>query len=644
MTKPSIALYSTLQKTFNALVVPLILFFAMSADARWATIDDAALEYKSFNNNVKINSDGTYESTVEMKVKILKEHGRFAFANFTFQYNGDSAKVTILEAKTIYQGQEYNVEPRLIEDKPLASAPQGFDQLRQILISFPKTELGAEIYLKYNRKEIKPALDKFFSGQFNFGQGGYWQNASLTLNSEIPLYIKVNDPSNVLGIKEKSDKILKPVKQAKFNLVKPICNEVVHEYGVVNKKHMTWVSVSTIDKWTELAKKFSYDYEKVITQPLPKIFESIAEKASKEKSEVDQINVVTSLLNEKIQYMGDWRSIKGKFFPRDLEKIATSQIGDCKDFSASTAAILKHLGFKAQAAWVHRSSSDLTEEGNLPEEGDLPNLAASNHAFLKVTSKTGKIYWIDPTNMVSMAQGIFPDIANKMVLILDSKAPACERSGNIDPKHSEIIYVRELEIIDGVVTSAGYITFKGEQAVDLTGAKLRASDQNIRDLMFNKLSDSNLEEQNKISLTIPDLTSRIVQDITFKFKYTRDDALIKTNLGQAIWIYSHLVDGVISSVPNQISDLILEAPTTIYRRIILKDKKVPQIKNLNYQEDTTWLKVKRTCKHVGNNTEIEDITIFKKRVISSEELQSPEYKKLKKNLIRNFRDSAIIFN
>lgn len=637
MMNLSILRYSNVQKMFCTLV-SLIIFFAMSADARWATIDDAALEYKSFNNNVKINSDGTHEQTIEMRVMILKEHGRSAFANFTFQYNGDSAKVTILEAKTIYQGQEYNVEPRLIEDKPLASSPQGFDQLRQILISFPKTELGAEIYLKYNYKEIKPALDEFFGSQFNFGQGGYWQTASLTLNSEIPLYIKVNDPSNVLGIKEKSDKILKPIKQVTFNLVKPICNEVVNEYGVVNKKHMTWVSVSTIDDWTELAKRFSYDYEKVITQPLPKIFEAIAEKARKEKSEVDQINVVTSLLNEKIQYMGDWRSIKGRAFPRDLEKIATSQIGDCKDFSASTAAILKHLGFQAQTALVNRSASDLTDKDGLPSIGNF------NHAFLKVTGKTGKVYWIDPTNIVSMAQGIFPDIADKMVLILDSKAPTYEKSGNVDFKRSERIYVRELEIVDGKITSNGYITYKGEQALEWTGSKLYRSDQTIRDAMFNLLSRVNLEEQNKINLIIPDLTSRIVRDITFKFKYTQDDALIKTNLGQAIWINGDWVDDVINSTPNQISDLILGAPTTIYRRTIIKDKKVPQIKNLNYQEDTPWFKVKRTCKHVDNNTEIEDLTIFKKSVISSEELQSPEYKKLKRNLIRNFRDSAIIFN
>lgn len=631
---------SALQQGIIQTALILILFFSIPAQARWATIDDTALEYKFFNNTTKINADGTSESTIETKVKILKEHGRSDFANFTLNYNGNSHKVTILEAKTIYQGQEYKVGPELIEDKPLASSPQGFDQLRQILISFPKTELGAEIYLKYTEKEMKPILDNFFGYKFYFGRGGYWQTANLTLNSEIPLHVEVNDPSNALKVDGKNNKTLSQVTQATIKLVKPICNDTVDEPGIVNDKHLTWVSVSTINDWTELAKRMSYNYEKVIKQPLPKMFEEIAEKASKEKSEVDQINIVTSLLNEKIQYMGEWRSIEGKLYPRNLKTITTSQIGDCKDLTASTAAILNKLGFKTQAALVLRSDSNLTDQGGLP---DLHSYN-SNHAFLKVTGKTGKIYWIDPTNLVSMAQGIFSDIANKMVLILDSKAPSYERSANIDFKHSENTYVREWEIIDDKLTATGYLTFKGEQALDLTGAKLYASDQNIRDSIFKILSGTSLEEQNKIELITPDLNSRIVQDITFKFKYIQDDILMKTNLGPAIQIDCHWVDNVINSVPNQISDLILGAPNTIYRRTILKDKKIPQIKNLNYEEDTPWLKVKRTCKHVDNNTEIEDITIFKKNIITSEELQSPEYIKLKKNLMYHFIDSAIILN
>jgi len=51
----------------------------------------------------------------------------------------------------------------MIEDKPLASVSYGFDEQRQTLISYPNVEIGSKIYLKYQRKEFKAPLDKFFS-------------------------------------------------------------------------------------------------------------------------------------------------------------------------------------------------------------------------------------------------------------------------------------------------------------------------------------------------------------------------------------------------------------------------------------------------------------------------------------------------
>ena len=88
------------------------------------------------------------------------------------------------------------------------------------------------------------------------------------------------------------------------------------------------------------SKAISKDYETVINQDLPPLHESIRKEASCMTHSVDQINKVTSLLSEKIRYMGDWRTIEGKFAPRSLKAVATSGVGDCKDFSASTAAIL----------------------------------------------------------------------------------------------------------------------------------------------------------------------------------------------------------------------------------------------------------------------------------------------------------------
>ena len=53
-------------------------------------------------------------------------------------------------------------DKKFIEDKPLASVGYGFDQTHQILLAFPKVEVGAKIYLKYTKATLKAPLDNFF--------------------------------------------------------------------------------------------------------------------------------------------------------------------------------------------------------------------------------------------------------------------------------------------------------------------------------------------------------------------------------------------------------------------------------------------------------------------------------------------------
>src|SRR3989304_895624 len=90
------------------------------AQAKWATPADAVTK-NSYAKEITINSNGTYEMTVEAKKEILTELGRDMAANITLYYTGDSEKIEILNAETVYKGKKYPLDKNLIEDKPLAS-------------------------------------------------------------------------------------------------------------------------------------------------------------------------------------------------------------------------------------------------------------------------------------------------------------------------------------------------------------------------------------------------------------------------------------------------------------------------------------------------------------------------------------------
>lgn len=618
-------------------LLPVILCFVMQAQARPATLEDAALETIVDNVDIKINADGTNEVIGESRFKILKEQGRDWAANYTILYTEDSAKVKILEAKTIYNGVEYKLTPDMIEDKPLASSHQGFDQKRQILLSFPKAEIGAEIYLKYSKKEIKTVLDNFYSDRWSYGQGSYVRSARLTVQSKLPLYVKINDPTKAFEVTTDQDKN-GVLHNFSATLTHPIFTDAISEpqNSTMDEHYLTWITFSSLTDWKDLAKKLAPNYANVASQKLPEVLSDIVKAAKDIKNEEEQINMVTSLLNEKIQYMGDWRSVAGRFFPRDLSVITASHTGDCKDFSTMTIAILNALGHEARPAWVLRG------EGFRTFDYDLPAIGAFNHVFVKVKTKNGSVRWIDPTNSRSMSDGVFPDVAGKMSMVLDSKNPSYERVADIDPSHSVIATHKKLTIEDDSVINEGEIILKGESALMLSGAGLYLSQKEIKDNIYFSLSDVQLDEKDKLGITLPDLSSRIVKDIVLPFKYKHKSQLFKTNLASALKIPSSWVDDLTSAAPDQISDLIIGSQVTIERKTVINGLKVKEIEALNYAKTTPWVDVQRSCKYVGGNTEVSDTIVIKKGFIPRDDLASEEYKSLRRDLLQHFKNSAVI--
>jgi len=616
----------------------VILILSVTTQAKWASVDDATIK-TSYDRQIIINADGTSQETREIKFKILKEPGRDIAANYTLKYNGNSEKIKIITAKTIYKNKEYKLDSKLLEDKPLASAHGGFDQTRQILLAFPKAEIGAEIYLKYSITTIEVPLRNFYATIFDIGDDMFTDKMHVTLQSKIPLYLLINDPKKVLRInKDNQDgKIF----NLEITLKKPFYQSVINEprFGILNYKYLTWVSVSSINQWEDLGARFSEAYKKVFMQNLPKDFMKIASVAAKQTTDVEKINAVTSLLSDKIQYMGDWRTVHGQFIPRDLTKISTTQLGDCKDFAAATAAILHKIGFKAQVALIRRG-----EKSFYPEA--LPSIAAFNHAFVKVTATNGKIYWIDPTNFQSMAGNVFPDIAGKMALVLDTNNPKYERIANIDPQQAETILSRQIEVLkDYKITETGDFTMRNENACGLTGATLQVSESNIKDILYNNLSDSLLEEKNKKILKLPNLKSRIVKDISLSYKFNQDNRIIKTNLGMAITINYKWLNNFFDISQDFVTDIfVFDHPVSYKRQTIIKNINVKNIESLNKQINTPWLFVERKCFiNKDNHAQINDTIIIYKNLITNQEIKTPEFITLKEALIKDFKHVAIVF-
>ncbi|MFV9875529.1 MAG: DUF3857 domain-containing protein [Rickettsiales endosymbiont of Dermacentor nuttalli] len=609
---------------------------AEPVQARWAEYSDANIEMKFYNTNIIVNADGTFDMTVEMQAKILKEAGREYAAHYTYYYNGDSSKFLLLEAKTFFKGKEYKLSKNLIEDKPLASSQHGFDQQRQVLLAFPKAEIGASIYLKYKLSVTKVPLSQVFSTVFHFGSGEYLKKSTITLHSKIPLHSVINDPDQVLEVSKDVEDNFHAIR---IVLKKPIYRDVINEpeNSILNKEKLTWVLLSSMQKWDDLSMKLSKDYIDVMNQPLPTLLKEIVSSAAKIEDEETQINQVISNLIDKIQYVSDVRTISGRFIPQSLEKLVANQMGDCKDFSTATAAMLKKLGFKAQVALVLRGIRVVSYDHALPTLSDF------NHAILKVTNKDGKVYWLDPTNSVSQVDGIFPDIAGKMSLVLDDKNPVYEMIPNINPAHAQTIIEKEINNIDeNTLFDTGKIIFKGEKAINITAAALYRSQKFIQDMLFNILSDSYLEEENKVKMVMPEFT-RIVRDVTIDYAYKQINKTFKTNLGEALTLKYNKLNNIIDSTDSQVSDLFIDIPHSFKNHVVLKNVKVDKVEKLNFSIISPWVDVTRICSEHEKGIEIVDNIVIHQSLIPNQALSTSTYQNLKKILRQNL-NAALIFN
>ncbi|HXF91111.1 MAG TPA: DUF3857 domain-containing protein [Candidatus Nitrosotenuis sp.] len=614
-------------------IVTLILSSSMTL-ARWALPEEASVEFEFYNRTVTIFASGKSEEVIEQQVKIVNEMGRNEFGVQRLHYNGNIAHIEILEAKTIYQGKEYKIDKNSIEIKPLASDGSGFDQLYQVLVSFPQAVPGAQLYLKYKEITHKQPLPNYFSTGFYFGQEGLWHKSTVHIQSELPFQVMVNDPKKSLDIKQhKNDKH----QTLDIALVKPIYVSGINEpsSSQIPDHFKTWVSISTVQKQEDLGKALAHNFDVVVNQSLPPCFETIRQAAEKVHDPIDQINLVTSLLSEKIRYMGDWRSIEGRFAPRNLQVIAETGFGDCKDFSVATAAILKTLGYQIQMALVMR------DQGYLHPEKSLPSLLAINHIIVKVTHKDGKILWVDPTNTLSMANGIFPDIADRPTIILGEQHPAYEYLPGIDSNHAQFEINNVVTIKNGsVMHTEGQVAMRGEKALSLAGATLSNSPQAIAEAVIHNLCG----EVTPISKTInlPNLNSRIVKDVSFDFSYEQENNLLLTNDGVGVFLDSAWVDAYLNTSDDQVGTIYVGYPTSIRRKLLIKDAHVNNLTNLSFDLKTPWVEARRECRITPDGVEVDEITVIKKSFISAEEVKSPAYKDFKNQLKKYCTKVAII--
>lgn len=619
----------------------LFLLAISAAQARFATKDDTGYTIESEKSQITVHEDGSYDIESEKIIALERDDARTQFAKFSMSYREKTEKLEVIEAKTIFEEKEYPVDKASIEDKPLASSSNGFEDRCQISIPFSKAEVGAKIVLKTKFSSNLVTTKNHFSTIIHpISDDGWQKSYHLQLSSKIPIHIQFNDPNGALDIKTDAKKAEDTITCLAVSLKKEGTEKIEREYSSrqLSPKKATWISLSSMTDYTSILKDLTPEYEKVLKQPLPALHQEILDAAKCEKKEEDQLRKIMVLLAEKVQYLGSWMTFRGFFIPRDLADVNKTHFGDCKDFSAAMVVIARQLGFKADVAFVSRGELFNKLFG-------LPHWFV-DHAIVRIENKEGKVYWLDPTNF-SCSLSVRSDIDDRPALVpvdAEKAKTALQHIPKRDPFTYKNIETYSVDLDENRIKKDVQLHISQTHKYNeyLTGIYLQNGKKNTEDFVFMLLEGTLIQESDRIHITLPDLTNRIIKPIDISASYY-SHALIKSNIGKAILLENNmtLISAILLVREDDVTDWVPAALGSYEFKKVISSKKIQNPERLNDCIDSPWFKIERTAEIQGSDSVIITRVTVLQDYIKNEDLKTEEFKKIQKKIKSDFSNLVV---
>ncbi|MEW6721605.1 MAG: DUF3857 domain-containing protein, partial [Thermodesulfobacteriota bacterium] len=584
---------------------------------------------------IDVARDGTFVEEVAREALIRNEAGRQVAGTSRIVYNARISKVEVLSAETVFDGKTLPVPSGAIVNKPVAANLPGFDEHAMITVPFPAVQVGSRLRIRKRTIQREVAFPGHYSRSFFPGTDLACDHFRLTIRSKRPLRVAVNDPDGNFEVEHFIDG---DTDTLRVNLKNPVYRRLVEETdsSYLPASRLPHIQVSTDESLAGPAASVAAAYEEILSGPLPPLFEEQAKSFSGDGGAFpDRLDALTSSFSQRIRYFGDWRPRNGGYVPRPLGDIASSQYGDCKDMATALAAILRKTGIRADIAWIRR--------GPIPM--DPPPLAtpdAYNHAIVRVVHD-GVTYWVDPTNNVSFARGIAPDLAGRDAMVLEG--------GNLRKAHvpylpSDSGLARGIGTYsftpDGDARITGRIELYGHQAVWLTGAARYASPETIKFSILRGIS----EGRRVLSGSVGDfdMSSPVVRDKSIDVTTEVEGAAIRTTAGLAYRLEhdSLKMYSVIDPEKYQ-GDIFLGEPnvTESVDRIVgsrLVGKNPPPCRVSSPWIDASW-----EAREDGDSLVVSSRVTLKKPILTRAEIGGQAFVDLQKGIRRCFGDYALVF-
>lgn len=599
---------------------------------RWMKPEEADFTILEETIDIKVNEEGSYDFNKITKIRINNEKGR-SEGTQTITYDPQSEKVKLKRAEIETKGLKTKVRDQDIMDSLVSTNTTGFQQDRQLLISFPGVQPGSVLTMELSIKVFKPLLDKHFFYEKIPGNKAPTEKFSLHIDSARKLFVE---------IKDKDQNLTHQIEEHSGRHVYDFKNRQTIFYNIVNESQaifpensISQILVSTAPDQIELYQSLSKPYEEILQSPTPESLKGLLAEAQKISGQKDQLSFVMKSLSEKIRYMGDWRNGEQAFIPHPLATIAERGFGDCKDMATTLTHLLRALGYEASVALLNRGYTFL----QLPTVG----VSYANHAITAVKDKEhpGHFLWLDPTNFQSFVDGVFEDIAERNAVLMTLPKPTLTYVSFHDKKMNTSTFRYQSFLKNNQWTIKNEIQLSGTPGLDLAGKALEHSKERLERMII----EDYITGTPPISYAFEpyDLSNRVLTPLDIKAQVVIPASLKLTSHGAAIVL---MTPGLLNSlrsidIKERVGTFRLGVPGTR-----MGEDSYPNLTSageipLNCSFKSPWVDFEFKVKK-GKGFKSTYRLETKKYAITAAEIHSEAFQKFQKEVARCSRDRLVV--
>ena len=582
--------------------------FVLLSTQAFAQQSPSDIETLVSTNITTINLDGSSVMEAERTYKVVTEAGRSKLAYDTVNFNRATQTFQIVEAFVVNEGKKFPVESSRVAITALSQLGPGLNDYRQAVIPFPMLKVGSVATVKY-KLTTKPRAGKIFSEAIAINNSSLAKREYYVFKSKGPISKYEENTGDYFLVENGRDS------RTQENIVRLFPSPMAYSTEGV-KVEQAVVFISNTDKWLDINKEISGKYNSALEMPLPSEFQAIVDEAKAMASPKEQIEFVTKRLTKMVAYSGDWSTAEGQIFPKGHEKVVKDGNGDCKDYSTSLAAMLRRLGYQSNVALSFRSQKYFGME-RLKKMAAVPNLSVFNHAIVWAKDKAGKVWWLDPTNPLVIADMIATDILGNYALILDGK------SGHVE-------FLPEKNVDETKVEISQEITINPDFSVSGTGT------MKMDHSTYNSIAIAERSQGIEITKKIIDVTlnfgqqkkmelQKIEGDVPqYKFSYIGSQWIEKSGAqASSIKLVSPAALYLIQNRPK--AEAGFGEPGTFEMKTVVKNTPLYDGVDGSCYVRSKWIDLDRVVRPVGNDIQITDSIRIKARYVSKQEASTDDF-------------------